>query len=83
MGDFRPEIAVDVLQCFPANLLVRSMRCFWVLVLPFVLTSCRIAMLGDPVASTDYVVTSGSECKVAEIVRKIGESNGLRSDGNA
>jgi hypothetical protein len=24
-------------------------------------------MLGDPVASTEYVVTSGSECKVAEI----------------
>ena len=83
MGDFRPEIAVDVLQCFPANLLVRSMRCFWVLVLPFVLTSCRIAMLGDPVASTDYVVTSGSECKVAEIVREVGVSNGLRSNGNS
>ena len=59
------------------------MRCFWVLVLPFVLTSCRIAMLGDPVAPTDYVVTSGSECKVAEIVWELGESNGLRSDGNA
>ena len=83
MGDFRPEIAVDVLQCFPANLLVRSMRCFWVLVLPFVLTSCRTAMLGNPVASTKYVVTSGSECKVAEIVREVGESNGLRSDGNS
>ena len=59
------------------------MRCFWVFVLQFVLTSCRIAMLGDPVASTDYVVTSGSKYRVAEIVWEVGESNGLRSDGNA
>ena len=51
--------------------------------LPFVLASCRTAMLGDPVASTEYVVTSGSECKVAEIVREVEESNGLRSDGNS
>src|SRR6188472_2049528 len=31
-------------------------------------------------AAKKYVVTSGSACKVAEIVRKVGESNGLRSD---
>jgi len=54
------------------------MRCLWVLALPFVLTSCLTAMLGDPVASTEYVVTSGSERHVGEIVREVGESNGLR-----
>ena len=48
-----------------------------VLLLPFVLTSCLTSMLGDPIASTEYVVTSGSERQVSEIVRDVGESNGL------
>ena len=54
------------------------MRWLCLLVLPFVLTSCLTAMLGDPVASTEYVVTSGSERQVGDIVCEVGESNGLQ-----
>ncbi|MGE5209050.1 MAG: hypothetical protein ACM3KL_06940 [Alphaproteobacteria bacterium] len=54
------------------------MRALGISLLPFVLTSCLTALLGDPVASTEYVVTSGTELQLGQIVREVGESNGLR-----
>ena len=57
------------------------MRHLWFLVLPFVLTSCLTAMLGDPVASSEYVIIStggDTEQRVGEIVRQVAEANGLR-----
>ena len=54
------------------------MRALGVSLLPFVLTSCLTALLSDPVASTAYVVTSGTERQIGQIVREVGESNGLR-----
>src|SRR5436309_3449280 len=54
------------------------MRILAILCLPFVLTGCLTALLGDPIASTEYVVTSGSERLVGDTLRNVGESNGLR-----
>ena len=54
------------------------MRALAVLCLPLVLTGCLTALLGDPIASTEYVVTSGSKRQVGDIVRDVGDSNGLR-----
>jgi len=55
------------------------MRIAAVSLLPFVLSSCVWALLGDPMADTDYVVTQPQSLdRVAAIVRDVAVQNGLR-----
>jgi hypothetical protein len=55
------------------------MRVISIALLPLVLSSCVWALLGDPMADTDYVITQPESLnRVAAIVRDVAVQNGLR-----